>query len=206
MGAPGGVHAVDCEVAMRVPLEIAFKNVEPTAAMESLVRQQVDRLTRFYDRIITCRVAIEAPHRSAHADAVGHRVRIEVSLPGDTLFVSRDRSHNRSQYDPYRAIRTAFAAAEKQLRSHAGRQRRHRHPRTGPPHAVVDHLVPDEDHGFLRTPSGRQIYFHRHAVVGDGFDDLEPGDEVRFEERRGNEGPQASTVSPIGRHGHHELT
>jgi cold shock CspA family protein len=32
------------------------------------------------------------------------------------------------------------------------------------------------------------------------FDDLEIGDEVRFDEESGDEGPQATTVKLIGKH------
>lgn len=190
---------------MRVPLEIAFKNMEPTAAMEALIRDRVERLSRYHRDIIACRIAVEAPHRSANEEVVGYRVRLELSVPGDELVVSRDRSHRREQYDPYRAIREAFSAAESQLKSYAGRQRRDRHPRVGPPHALVSQIFEEEDYGFLRAPDGRDIYFHRNSVINDGFEELEPGDEVRYEERIGLEGPQASTVAPVGRHGHHEL-
>jgi cold shock CspA family protein len=41
-------------------------------------------------------------------------------------------------------------------------------------------------------------------VLG-GVDQLEVGDEVRFTEEPGNEGPQASTVDPIGTHGRHGM-
>lgn len=191
---------------MRIPLEIAFKNMEPTAAMESLVRQRVERLTRYHRGIIACRVAVEAPHRSPNEDAVGHRVRIEVSVPGDELVVSRDRSHMRDEYDPYMAIREAFSAAESQLRKYSGRQREQRSPQVGPPHALVDKKFPDQGYGFLRAPDGREIYFHQNSVVNDRFDDLEIGEEVRFEATMGREGPQATTVSPIGRHGHRYLS
>ena len=193
-------------VTMRVPLEIAFKNMEPTAEMEALVRQRARRLRRYERDIIACRVSVEAPHRSANEDVVGHRVRIEISVPGNELVVSRDRSHKREEYDPYVAIRQAFTAAERQLKSHAGRKRKGRHPRVGPPHAVVARKFDGEDYGFLQAADGRDIYFHRNSVVNDGFDDLEVGDEVRFEEAVGDEGPQASTVSPIGDHGSHQLT
>lgn len=189
---------------MRIPLEIAFKNMEPTAAMESLVRQRVDKLIQYHAHIITCRVAVEVPHRSANTDAVGHRVRIEVSVPGDVIVVSRDRSHRHGEYDPYAAIRVAFAAAESQLKRHAGRQRRTRRPQAGPPHAVVTKLFPDQDYGILRATDGREIYFHRNSVINDHFDDLKLDEEVRFEETVGDEGPQATTVSPIGQHGQHQ--
>lgn len=191
---------------MRIPLEIAFKNVDPTAAMEQLVRERVDRLSRYNRDIIACRVAVEAPHRSGNAEAVGHRVRIEVSVPGDELVVSRDRNFPGEEYDPYTAVRKAFSAMESQLKSYAGRRESQRQPRRRPPHAVVLRMFPDDGYGFLRAGDGREIYFHENSVVNDAFDALEIGEEVRFEATEGREGPQATTVDRIGRHGHRYLT
>lgn len=191
---------------MRIPVETSFKHVESTAAMESLVRERVDRLKRFHRGITACRVSVEAPHRSGNAEAVGHRVRVEVSVPGKNIVVSRDRNFPEEEYDPYTAIRAAFNAAERQLKSRAGKLRRGRRRRVGPPHAVVERMFPDEGYGFLSTDDGRQVYFHRNSVVNDRFEELEPGEEVRFEETDGDEGPQATTVAPIGEHGSHEMT
>ena len=55
-----------------------------------------------------------------------------------------------------------------------------------------------------RQDDGRQLYFHRNSVLG-GVDRLAVGDEVRFTEENGNEGPQASTVDPVGLHGRHKV-
>jgi cold shock CspA family protein len=44
------------------------------------------------------------------------------------------------------------------------------------------------------------IYFHRNSVLNRDLDTLEIGTEVRFAEEMGNEGPQASSVSVIGKH------
>lgn len=191
---------------MRIPVEMSFKDVESTAAMEELVRERVERLKRFYRGITACRVAVEAPHRSGNADAVGHRVRVEVSVPGNNIVVSRDRNFPEEEYDPYTAIRVAFKAAERQLKTQAGRERKGRRHRVGPPHAVIEQMFPDQGYGFLSTADGRQVYFHRNSVVNDRFDELETGEEVRFEETDGDEGPQATTVAPIGDHGNHQLT
>ena len=38
-----------------------------------------------------------------------------------------------------------------------------------------------------------------------GIDELGVGAEVRFTEEAGDKGPQASTVEPIGEHGHHAM-
>jgi len=59
-------------------------------------------------------------------------------------------------------------------------------------------LFPKQDYGFLETPDGREIYFHRNSVLHPGFDRLEIGTEVRFVEELGQEGPQASTVAIVG--------
>jgi cold shock CspA family protein len=58
-------------------------------------------------------------------------------------------------------------------------------------------LFPEEGHGFLESEDGREVYFHRNSVLGRGFDRLDIGNEVRFVEERGEEGPQASTVAIV---------
>jgi cold shock CspA family protein len=52
---------------------------------------------------------------------------------------------------------------------------------------------------MLVTADGREIYFHRNALVGGSFDALEEGTEVRFAEVDGEKGPQASTVHVVGK-------
>ncbi len=112
---------------MRVPLDLAFKGVEPTASMERLVRDLADRLARFEPRIIACRVVVETPHRSAHADPRGIRVLVEAIKPGKTVVASRERNgeNGSAEFDPYRAIRKAFQAVERQLKD---RSHRRQHP------------------------------------------------------------------------------
>jgi ribosome-associated translation inhibitor RaiA len=49
---------------MQVPLDIAFHNMEPSEFIEAKVRERVDKLERYCDRITRCSVGIEAPHRA----------------------------------------------------------------------------------------------------------------------------------------------
>ena len=74
-------------------------------------------------------------------------------------------------------------------------------------HAVPDHgritrLLPEQDCGFILSVDGNEIYFHRNSVANGGFDKLAVGEEVRFVAQRAEsvEGPQASTVIPLGKH------
>lgn len=191
---------------MRVPLEIAFKQVEATASLERLVRERVERLPRYFQRIIACRVAVEAASRNNQHEVTGYRVRVEVSVPGTELVATttpRVGTARAVMQDPYQAVRDAFVAMERRLKSYAGRLRAERKPRANAPHAVITQINTEEGFGFLRTIGGREIYFHKNAVLNGGFARLEPGDEVRFSEVDGEEGPQASTVEVIGRHGRH---
>ncbi|HRK95281.1 MAG TPA: ribosome-associated translation inhibitor RaiA [Rhodospirillales bacterium] len=103
---------------MQVPLEIAFHNMEPSEFIEANVRERVGKLERYFDRIIRCSVSIEAPHR-AHRQGNLYHVRIEISVPGKDLVVSRNPGDIHAHKDVYVAIRDAFAAAERQLADHA---------------------------------------------------------------------------------------
>lgn len=194
---------------MRVPLEIAFKKVEATASLERLVRERVDRLPRYFRRIIACRVAVEAASRNNQHEVTAYRVRVEVSVPGnDLVATSTPRvgvAPSAVMQDPYQAVRDAFVAMERRLKTYAGRQREDRKPRATAPHGVIATLNKEEGFGFLRTEYGRDIYFHHNAVVNGGFENLEVGDEVRFNEVEGDKGPQASTVEAVGRHGRHVM-
>jgi cold shock CspA family protein len=60
-------------------------------------------------------------------------------------------------------------------------------------------LFAERDYGFLVTSDGDEVYLHRNAVLGRGFDKLRLGDAVRYvvHEDEGEQGPQASTVIPL---------
>ena len=182
---------------MQLNPEITFRNLESTPALAQKVRQHVQRLERHYPRIMGCRVAIESRHRHHHKGKLYH-VRIDVTVPGNELVVSRDAGENHAHEDTYVAIRDAFVAMERQLDSFAGRQRGDVKLHETPDHGRVSAL--NEDHGFLVTPEGRSIYFHRNSVVNGTFEQLQIGNPVRFVEASGEEGPQASTLVPLGKH------
>ena len=71
-----------------------------------------------------------------------------------------------------------------------------------PLHGKVLQLFPDQGYGFVDASDGREIYFHKNSVLRDGFDKLEIGHDVRLVVAEGEsaQGPQASTVVPLGKH------
>lgn len=51
---------------MAYPLQITFRNMAPSAAIEASIREKAAKLEVFYERIMSCRVIVEAPHRHHH--------------------------------------------------------------------------------------------------------------------------------------------
>ncbi len=185
---------------MNFPLDITFRDMESSPAIEEAVRRWAEKLGRVHDRIVRCHVVIERPHQHQHQGQL-LRIAITISVPGPDIAVSRNTGRIGAHEDFHVALRDAFLAARRQLEDRARRMRVNGRARVRPAHGRVTYLDAEGEWGYLEA-EGRQVYFHRNAVL-DG--DLRVGDEVRFEEEDGREGPQATTVSSIGAHGHHEL-
>ena len=184
---------------MRLPLELTFRSMDRSAALEADVREKAAKLETFYDGIMRCRVVIEAGHKHREKGNLYH-VRIDLTVPGAELVVSREPMQHQAHADVYVAVRDAFDAARRQLEDYVGRQRgKVKHHET-PLHGRISELHPMEDYGRIETPDGRDIYFHRNSVLGVDFDKLEIGTEVRFDQEAGDAGPKATTVKVVGKH------
>ena len=97
-------------------------------------------------------------------------------------------------------IRDAFDAMKRQLEDYARKRRGKTKKHESSAHGRVLVLIPEEGYGRIETPDERVIYFHRNSVLDNDFDKLEVGSEVRFVEEMGERGPQASTVTRVGKH------
>jgi len=184
---------------MQIPLQVRFRNFDPSAAVEAAVRKRTEQLERIDSTITSCRVTIELAHRHSHKGNLFHVV-IDVRTPSGEVAVSRMPDDEHAHEDVYVAIRDAFDAARRQLqdqlRESQGKVKVHE----TPPHGRITELRPLDDFGRITDSNGREIYFHRNSIVDADFDDLEIGAEVRFVEEAGDEGPQASTLRLIGKH------
>ncbi len=104
---------------MQLPLQISFRNMEPSPAVETRVRQKAKKLEQYFHHLTSCRVVVEAPHRHHHKGKIYH-VRIEMGVPRKPeLVVSNEREENHAHEDVYVAIRDAFSTAQRQLRNYS---------------------------------------------------------------------------------------
>jgi len=184
---------------MKLPLQITFRNLDRSPAIEADIEEKANKLDEFFEHIMRCRVVVEADHKHHHKGNLYH-VRVDITVPGHELVVKRDPKEHQAHEDVYVAIRDAFDAAKRQLEDYARKLRGDVKSHDVPPHGRISELIPMEDYGRIETLDGRSIYFHRNSVINMDFDKLEIGYEVRFDEEEGDEGPQASSVRVIGKH------
>ncbi|MEK6562417.1 MAG: HPF/RaiA family ribosome-associated protein, partial [Candidatus Binatota bacterium] len=90
---------------MKIPLQLTFRNMPPSEAIEAHIREKAAKLDAFSDRIMSCRVVVEAPHRHHHKGKLYH-VRIDMTAPGGELIVNREPSKRAAHKDVYVAQTT----------------------------------------------------------------------------------------------------
>ena len=102
---------------MQSPLQLSVRNCSLTTRLEESIREKAHKLDRYCDKIISCRVIIECPHRSQQKGS-SYNIKINMSVPGEDLVVGREPHE-----DMEVAVREAFDAARRQLQDYARRQR-----------------------------------------------------------------------------------
>ena len=198
---------------MILPLQISFRNMKPSEAVEARVREEVAKLETFSREIVRCRIVVELPHKHRRKGDLYH-LRIDLAVPGEEIVVkhepspaaslrrvhiekrSKSAEAHSAHKDIYVVIRDAFKEARRQLQDYTRRARRQTKLHESMPAGRVSKLFRDEDYGFLETADGREIYFHRNSVLNRAFGRLKIGSTVSFTEEIGEKGAQASTVRP----------
>lgn len=105
---------------MQIPVQITWRDFSPSEAVEEDIRKYVAKLDEVHDRITSCRVVIETPHRHKRHGKHYH-VGIDLTVPGHEIVVNRDHD-DPAHEDLHVAIRDSFAAARRQLRDLASKQ------------------------------------------------------------------------------------
>jgi hypothetical protein len=125
---------------MLIPAQVTFRGLSRSDWLADLIRDRVERLTKYYDAISGCRVLVE-PAQRHHERGNRYHVRIDLTVPGDEIVVSHDASlHAAEQEEGIEtvtkelepepehkqvevAIRGAFDVARRRLQDYARRQR-----------------------------------------------------------------------------------
>ncbi len=174
---------------MQLPLQISFHGIARSNALYAAVQEKAEKLDRYYDRIIGCRVVLALDGRHRHKGKQ-FSVRIDLTVPGGEIAVTREHHE-----DIQVALREAFDAARRRLEDYARGQRGDvkRHPPVLA--GRIARLDATNGTGFIVTADGREYYFSRENVVSPSFEHLAVGASVHFIEEAAAEGLQAKRVS-----------
>jgi ribosomal subunit interface protein len=182
---------------MQIPVQVSFRDMPVSDAIEAACWQEAEKLERYFDRIIGCRVVVSQPHQQ-HRKGNLFTIKVDLTVPGGEIVVNREPPEHHAREDIQVALREAFDQARRQLQDYVRKldPRRMKTPQ-GPEAAHVIKLFPNDGYGFIRTLDGRELYFHEHSVLYRKFNHLGIGSEVDFTEEMGERGPQAKTVHMV---------
>ena len=99
---------------MTIPVNITFRHMESSAAVETRIGELAAHLGTFSDRIQSCKVVVDSPHRHHHQGKV-FNVKVQLTLPGDDVVVDMERPDRAGHEDIYVVLRDAFDAARRQM-------------------------------------------------------------------------------------------
>jgi len=182
---------------MMIPLELTFRNMGHSDAIEAAVHERVAKLERLFPRIISCRVVVEEQAaRQERTRGLAYHVRVDVRAPGCELVGDKTPPPQRFHEDVYVALRDAFDAVGRELEDFARRERGDVKTHEEHPRGRISTIFPDRDYGFIEGPDGTPVYFHRNSVQNGKFEHLAVGTDVTFVEEDGDKGLQARAVFP----------
>jgi ribosome-associated translation inhibitor RaiA len=95
---------------MTVPVQITYRDVTPSAALEEVIRERASKLDHVTHGAASCRVVVEAPNKAGQRKKTEVQVRVDLTTDGDEIVVTREPSA-----DPYAAIRDAFDVVQRKL-------------------------------------------------------------------------------------------
>jgi ribosomal subunit interface protein len=174
---------------MQIPLQITFREIEHSDALENHIRDKAQKLEQFYSALVGCRVVVDQPGKHQHLGKP-FSIRIDLTVPGGEIVVDRQQNE-----DVYVALRDAFNAARRKLEDFGHRQRREIKAHEPIVSGRVARLVAEEGYGFITGTNGQEYYFSATNLVHGSLDQLREGDEVHFLEDAGSEGLQAKRIS-----------
>jgi cold shock CspA family protein len=186
---------------MQTEPQVSFDDLPVDEAVRDAALEHVAQLERLYDRITGCHVVVAQPHRR-HREGRLYTVRVDLVVPGGEIVVNRDQHLDHAHEDVFVALRDAFLAARRRLEDHVRRLRGAEKAHAPRARGRITQIFPLQGYGFIVTPDGREVYFHRHAISDQDFRMADVGSPVLFTEEEGDQGPQAAAVHLERPHSH----
>ena len=102
---------------MKIPLQISLHGIGRSNALYNAIQEKVEKLARYYNHIMSCRVVLElAGRHKRHGRQF--TARIDLKVPGGEIVINREHDE-----DVQIALRDAFDAARRKLEDYGREQR-----------------------------------------------------------------------------------
>jgi ribosome-associated translation inhibitor RaiA len=108
---------------MIIPLQITFRHMDASPALEARIRALASRLDRFSAHIMRCRVVVEPAAHHQHKGFL-YDLRIDITLPDEEIAIRHAHPADHAHEDPYVALRDAFRAARRKVEDYERKHRR----------------------------------------------------------------------------------
>jgi ribosomal subunit interface protein len=102
---------------MAIPVQITFRDIDPSDAVEARINERVQRLEKFASRATGLHVTVAAPHQSGHKGQI-YQFTLELLLPKGDIVIKQGDTPNHAHEDIYVAMRDAFQALERRVQDH----------------------------------------------------------------------------------------
>jgi ribosome-associated translation inhibitor RaiA/cold shock CspA family protein len=175
---------------MKIPLQVTFRDMPRSDAVEAEIRRRAEKLEEFCDRIMSCRVTVEMPAAHKHQGKL-FSLHVDVKVPGEEIASTRRHEHE----DVYVAIRDAFGSVQRRVEDFVRRSRGDVKRHEPLVHGRIVRLF-DDGHGFIEDGEGNEYYFDTAGVVR-GAERLTVGATVEFLTETASQGLQAKRVTAV---------
>jgi ribosomal subunit interface protein len=102
---------------MKPPLQISLHGIERSNALYNAIQEKAEKLDRYYNHIMSCRVVLELAGRHKR-QGKQFTARIDLKVPGGEIVVNKEHDE-----DLQIALRDAFDAARRRLEDFGREQR-----------------------------------------------------------------------------------
>lgn len=183
---------------MQRPPIISWKHLDPSPAVEAIIRDRIEQLERFDPALVGISIVIEAPTKRK-VTGRGVDVRAHLEVPGPDIDAHRSVRQGETADDVILAVNKVFGRLEDVLKERSrvmGGVEVKQHPPVL--HGEVVEFEPELGWGFVRADNGREVYFQKDGLVAGDWDAIRLGDRLRFREMEGEKGPFATDVAHLG--------
>lgn len=106
---------------MELPLQITWRDVDSSEALEATIRRHAEKLREFATGITKCHVVV-GKSQGRHRQGNLYSIHLEIHVPGQPISITRDPGDEAEHEDMYVVVRDTFQAAYKRLKQYSDKR------------------------------------------------------------------------------------